>query len=208
VLSVHREQIGCPLAQFRIAALRQGEARDLGELRLPAEGALLVRVVRADGGDAKDTSVFVFDGHGHESQALADGAPHVFPAGSYTWTAMHEETLWPRGSFEVRAGATTPLEILLHPGVRRYLRFPVPCPAWGSPKRVDYVLRAPDGSVYEDGDFDPREQMPHGFMPTLARGTWRLELVLDDGRRFAGAFAVDSMLPSRTPIDVAVEPSR
>ena len=54
----------------------------------------------------------------------------------------------------------------------------------------------------------PREEMPFRYMPAFCLGTWRVELQLDDGRRFAGAFTIESMQPSREPIQVAVAPAR
>ena len=87
-------------------------------------------------------------------------------------------------------------------------KFPVPLPAWGEPKQVGFVLRAPDGSVYDQSDFDPRAELPYRYMPPLCLGTWRLELSTDDGRRFAGTFELASMAPLREPIRVAVQPAR
>ncbi len=208
VLEVLREGWGTGV-RFPVKSLQNGEVRDVGELRLPPEGSLQVRVVFAPGSASRDASVFLFDSDGREHFAPPrDAAPQPWPAGRFTWKAMADDSLWQAGVVDVRAGETTSLDITLQPGVRRYLQFPVPRPDWGNPTRVDYVLRATDGSEYDKGDFDPRAEMPFRYMPALSVGDWRLELVLDDGRRFAGTFALPSLVPSLESIRVAVQPAR
>lgn len=208
VLSLAREQLGCALVRVPVPQLQRGEVRDLGDVRLPAEGRLRVQVCRADGSPARDAKVFVHNDAREEARVPSDGLPHAMPVGRYRWQVLDDDSLWQRGEIAVVAGATASLDLVLQPGVRRYLRFPVPTPDWGTPRQVAFVLRAPDGSVYDQDDFDPRQELPYVYMPALACGTWRLELVTDDGRRFAGAFAIDSLAPSRTPMLVAVAPSR
>jgi RNA polymerase sigma-70 factor (ECF subfamily) len=207
VVEVHRAGSGSAGGRFPVKALQHGEARDLGELRLPREGLLQVRVVLADGSVPRDASVFLWDAAGHEHNAPPrDGQQHRWPVGRYTWKVMEDDSLWESGACEVRDGEVASIEVVLRPAVRRYLQFPVPRPDWGEPKRVDYVLRAPDGGVYDTGDFDPREEMPFRYMPALSLGTWRLELKLDDGRTLAGSFELTSMTPSRESIPIAVAP--
>jgi len=209
VVVVHRAGRGSVGGSFPVAAMAQGEVRDLGLLRLPREGSLAIRIVLADGTVPRDASTFLFDTEGREHFAPPrDGQDHPWPAGRYTWKVLADEALWQAGSVEVRAGEPTNLDVVLRPAVRRYVEFPVPLPAWGEPKRVGFVLRAPDGSVYDQGDFDPREELPYRYMPPLCLGTWRLELTTDDGRRFSGAFELSSMAPSREPIRIAVQPAR
>ena len=191
-----------------VPGLRPREHRELGRLRLPPEGALQVRVRAADGRPVPTANVFLFDAAGDEHIAAADGKVRSWPVGAFRWQVYEDDAQWRSGALEVPAGGTASLDIVLQPGVRRQLRFPVPRPDWGAPSRVDYALYAPDGSIFERGEFDPREEMPYQFKPGLGVGTWRLELVLADGRRFAGGFTIDTLQPTLASIDVAVTPAR
>ena len=119
---------------------------------------------------------------------------------------MADCALWQEADVEIRVGATTRIDLVLQAGVQRQIHFPVPAPDWGQPHRVDCVLRRPDGSEYWRDDFDPRQGLPHGVWAPLSIGTWTIELTTDDGRRFAGAFTVDSLAPSLETIRVAVQP--
>ena len=209
VVEVYRAGGGGAGARFPVTALAAGELRDLGALTLPGEGSLQVRVLQPDGQFARDAAVFLFDDEGQESRApTCNGEAQRWPEGSYRWKVMADGGLWQSGQLQVRQGMPTMLEIVVVPGVRRYVRFPVPMPDWGDPGHVAFVLRAPDGSEYDRGDFDPKQEMPYRYMPPLSVGAWRVELTLADGRRFAGGFDVASLEPSLEPISVAVEPSR
>lgn len=207
-LRLHREQIGCAALEVPIVALGHAEARELGTLQVPREGGLRVHAVRADGRSVTGADVYLSDGRGGETTVPADGQVHTVPAGHYRWQVMADDTLWQSGTLDVRAGEASSLDLLLRPGVRRSLVFPVPRPEWGEPTRVTFVVRAPDGSVYDEGAFDPREELPYRYVPAVAIGTWRVELTLDDGRFYGGAFTIDSLAPSRTPIELAVAPVR
>jgi hypothetical protein len=209
VLEVHRQGSAMAGARFPVTGLQNGERRKVGVLRLPPEGQLMVHVVTRDGTAPAAPSVFLFDADGAESRApSADGQPHPWPKGCYKWLVMDDESLWQRGTVEVRAGELSSVEVVLQPGVRLYLQFPVPIPDWGAPKRVDYVLRAPDGSVYDRSDFDPRQELPFRYCPPLSVGRWSLELCTDGGRRYVGTFEIASLAPSLEPIRVAVQPAR
>lgn len=209
VLEVHRQGRGAAGARFAVDDLHRGERRDVGTLRLPAEGQLLLHLVRSDGTEPRAASVFLYSGdHVEHFAPPADGAPHPWPQGRYEWLVMDDDSLWQRGTVEVHAGELASVGIVLQPAVRRYLQFPVPTPDWGKPARVDYLLRAPDGSVYDRGDFDPRAELPYRYCPPLSVGRWTLELATDGGQRFAGGFEVASMEPSKVPIRVAVQPAR
>jgi hypothetical protein len=176
---------------------------------LPNDGEVACRVVLVDGASAEGAVVFVFDdAEGEHRLQYTDGRAQAWPVGRYRWRVMHEASLWQSGEFEVVAGRPTALSIVLQPGVRRYLEFPLPAPDWGDPARVAFVVRGPDGAIYDQGEFEPRVEFPYRYAPALAQGEWRLELVTDSGLRFAGAFVVESMEPSRTPIRVAVQPAR
>jgi RNA polymerase sigma factor (sigma-70 family) len=206
-LIVHR--LGNRTDQLSFPALRCGETRDLGCVRLPAEGMLSLRLVRSDGAVVEEPNVFLFDAQNRERPAPSvDGVPHPWPAGRYRYSAMCANALWAGGTIDITAGSPTICELVLTPGVRRDLRFPVPTPAWGAPKSVKYVLRAPDGSSYYQDEFDPRAELPYCIAPPLSLGTWRVELLTDDGARFAGAFTVADLEPRAGPIKIAVEPSR
>jgi RNA polymerase sigma-70 factor (ECF subfamily) len=197
------------LARFPAHGLRAGETRDLGDLRLPAMGQLQIRLTRRDRGALVDPSVFVSSAAADMGSATSlDGSVHDWPTGRFQWQVLENESLWQRGEVEVRAGQLSLVDVVLEPGVRRYLHFPAPIPDWGTPTNVRYVLRAPDGREYDRDDFDPGEEVPYRYMPALSVGTWTLELATDDGRRFAGSFTVDSLAPSVEPIRVAVQPSR
>lgn len=206
---VHRPGVGEFGGGFAVAGLAAGERRELGDLVLPSDGEVLCRVVLADGSLASGADVFVFDdAEGEHRLRHTDGRSQVWPVGRYRWRVMHDASLWQSGEFEVVAGRPTALSIVLQPGVRRYLEFPLPLPDWGDPATVEFVLRGPDGAIYDQGSFAPRDEFPYRYMPALAQGDWRLELVTDSGLRFAGDFVVESMAPSRTPIRVAVQPTR
>ena len=209
VLEVHRQGRGAAGARYRVEGLKGGEVRNVGELRLPAEGMLVLHVVRGDGSAPRNARMFLYSGdHVEHFAPPADGQPHPWPEGHYEWVVMDDESLWQRGSVEVRVGAVASVEIALQPAVRRILLLPMPVPDWGEPKRVDIVLRAPDGSVYDRSDFDPRDELPFRYCPPLSVGQWTLELATDGGRRFVGTFAVESLEKSLEPIRVAVQPAR
>lgn len=209
VIEVHRSGRGSAGGRFVVRDLQPREVRDLGALQMPPEGTLSSRVVLADGSEPHDASVFLFDAEEQEHPAPPrDGQPHPWPAGTYRWQVLQQDSRWQSGSCEVRAGQHTHLEIVLLPAVRRRLEFPFPVPEWGAPERVDYELRAPDGSVYDRGDFDPHAELPFRTMPPLWPGSWRLELTTHEGMRFAGSFELTTMTPSRDPIRVAVRSAR
>ncbi|MFY9344260.1 MAG: sigma-70 family RNA polymerase sigma factor [Planctomycetota bacterium] len=208
-LSIQRDQVGCALLRLPISTLARGEVRDLGLMRLPREGRIRVRVVRPGGSDATTANVFLRDEQGGESNVPPCAAQaHVMPLGRYRWRVTDDEGLWQSGSVEIHADGETALDVVLQPGVQRYVAFPSPRPDWGTPRRVGFVLRAPDGSSYDAGAFNPAAEMPYRQMPTLCPGTWSVELQLDDGRRFGGTFSVASLAPSRELIEVAVVPAR
>ncbi|MFO0391310.1 MAG: sigma-70 family RNA polymerase sigma factor [Planctomycetota bacterium] len=200
--------------RFPIAALAVGEARDLGDLRLPAQGRVAVRVVRPGGGAAVDPRLFFervgvpvaedFDRDGPS----ADGQPHPWPVGRWRWRYLEEAGLWQRGELEVKAGERTTIDLVVPPAVRRKLVFPLPSPPWGAPSRVQFALRSPDGALYDYGSFDPRVELPYRYAPTLAVGRWTLELTTDAGLRFRGEFKVDALTPSLDEVPIAVQPVR
>ncbi len=209
VVAVHRAGRGSAGGCFPVRAVQPHEVRDLGGLQLPREGSLQVNVVLADGSAPREASIFLFDAEGREHHAPPrDGQPHPWPIGHYRWKVMEDASLWESGELDVRAEQPTNLDVVLRPAVLRYVEFPLPLPAWGEPNRVDFVLRAPDGSVYDQGDFDPREELPYRYMPPLCLGLWRLELSTNDGRRFVGAFELASLAASREPIRIGVQPAR
>jgi len=209
VLEVHRAGRGSAGGRFPVAALGPHEVRDLGVLPLPREGMLQVRVVCADGSAPLDLSTFLFDAEGREHSAPRhDGKFYEWPIGHYRWLVLGSASMWSRGEVDVREGECAVLDVVLQPGVTRRVEFPLPKPAWGAPKRVDYILRDPAGVEYDRGEFDPREELPFCYMPTLCKGTWKLELGTDQGARFVGSFEVESLAASREPIRIAVQPER
>lgn len=207
-----REQ--APRERFPVAALAVGEARDLGDLRLPAQGKVAVRVVRPGGGEAVEPRLFFERVDGPAADAFdrdgpsADGAPHPWPVGRWRWRYLEEAGLWQRGELDVKAGALTTLDLVVPPAVRRKLVFPLPTPPWGAPSRVQFTLRSPDGALYDDGSFNPRVELPYRYAPTLAVGRWTLELTTDAGLRFRGEFTVDALTPSLDEVAIAVQPAR
>lgn len=195
--------------RIAVRGLQPDERRVLADHRLPATGQLAFHLVHRDRVPIVDPSVFVFDERGEESRAPStDGDPKPWPVGRYRYRAMVEGTLWLRGDFEVMANRATVVELLLQPAVRRHIRFPVPTPAWGAVTKVHYVLRQPDGGVYDEDDFDPREELPMSFAPSVVPGTWLLELTTDLGQRFAGSFTVEDLSPRAEPIAIEVHASR
>lgn len=203
VVEVHRPGRGSVGGRFPVAVAGR-EVRDLGALRLPPEGSLQLRVGGAERVPS-DAAVFLFDAEGREHpEPPRDGLPHPWPAGSYRWLVMAEASLWSKGTVEVRVGETAVVDIVLQPGVRRHVEFPVPIPDWGTPRHVRFLLRAPDGSVYDEGQFDPRDELPYRYKPAIGPGTWSVELQCDDGRRFVGTFAIASLAPTKEPIRVRV----
>jgi hypothetical protein len=187
--------------RFPVASLAVGEARDLGDLRLPAQGTVAVRVVRPGGGEAVEPRLFFqrvdrpatedFERFGPS----ADGQPYPWPVGRWRWRYLEEAGLWQRGELDVKAGELTTLDLVVPPAVRRKLRFPLPSPPWGTPSHVQFALRSPDGGLYDDGSFDPGVELPYRYAPTLAVGRWTLELTTDAGLRFCGEFTVDALTP-------------
>jgi hypothetical protein len=131
-----------------------------------------------------------------------------WPVGRWRWRYLEEAGAWQCGELDVKAGELTTLDLVVPPAVRRKLRFPLPTPAWGAPQRVQYVLRGADGAIYDDGDFDPRVELPYRYAPTLAVGRWTLELTTDAGLRYRGEFQVDSLAPSLDEVVVSVQPAR
>jgi RNA polymerase sigma factor (sigma-70 family) len=209
VLEVHRAGRGSAGGRFPVAALGPREVRDLGVLPLPREGLLQIRMACADGRAPLDPSAFLFDAEGREHSApRCDDKFHEWPIGHYRWLVLENTSMWSRGEVDVREGESALLDIVLQPGVRRRLEFPLPKPAWGEPRRVDYILRGPSGGEYDRGDFDPREELPFCYMPTLGKGIWKLELTTDQGARFVGSFEVESLATSPEPIRIAVQPER
>ncbi|MCA3008948.1 MAG: sigma-70 family RNA polymerase sigma factor [Phycisphaerales bacterium] len=200
--------------RFPVAALAVGEARDLGDLRLPAQGQVAVRVVRPGGGAAVEPRLFFERVEGPDAVGSerfgpsADGQPCPWPVGRWRWRYLEEAGAWQCGELDVKAGELTTLDLVVPPAVRRKLRFPLPTPAWGAPQRVQYVLRGADGAIYDDGDFDPRVELPYRYAPTLAVGRWTLELTTDAGLRYRGEFQVDSLAPSLDEVVVSVQPAR
>lgn len=201
-------------ARFPVAALAVGEARDLGDLRLPAQGTVAVRVVRPGGGAAVEPRLFFQRVGGPAAEDFdrdgprADGDPHPWPVGRWRWRYLEEAGLWQRGELDVKAGERTTLDLVVPPAVRRKLVFPLPTPPWGAPSRVQFALRGPDGALYDDGSFDPRVELPYRYAPTLAVGRWTLELTTDAGLRFRGEFPVDKLAPSLDEVVIAVQPAR
>ena len=192
-----------------VAALATGEVRDLGDLRLPAEGRIAVRVVRPGGGTADAPRLFLFGDDGEEQIGPSvDGAAQPWPVGRWRWRYLEEGGVWQRGELDVRAGELTTLDLVVPPAVRRKLVFPLPTPPWGEPQRVQYVLRGVDGAIYDDGEFDPRMERPYRYAPTLGVGRWTLELTTDAGLRYRGEFQVDSLAPSLDEFVVSVQPAR
>lgn len=192
-----------------VSALQPNEVRDLGDQRLPATGQLSFRVRHRDGLPIVDPTVFVLDEHDHEARAPStDGTPKPWPTGRYRYLSMVASTEWFQGTCEVLAGQTTQVELVLVPGVRRILRFPVPAPSWGAPSKVRYALRNAVGNVVVDGNFDPREEPTMTIGQSLSVGGWLVELTTDQGQRFSGSFAVEDLTPLRAPVDVAVQPVR
>ena len=192
-----------------VAALAAGEVRDLGDLRLPAEGRIAVRVVRPGGGTADAPRLFLFGDDGEEQIGPSvDGAAQPWPVGRWRWRYLEEGGVWQRGELDVRAGELTTLDLVVPPAVRRKLVFPLPTPPWGEPQRVQFVLRGVDGAVYDDGEFDPRMERPYRYAPTLGVGRWTLELTTDAGLRYRGEFQVDSLAPSLDEVVVSVQPAR
>jgi hypothetical protein len=200
--------------RFPIAALAVGEARDLGDLRLPAQGTVAVRIVRPGGGAAVEPRLFFQRVGGPAAEDFdrdgprADGEPHPWPVGRWRWRFLEEAGLWQRGELDVKAGERTTLDLVVPPAVRRKLVFPLPSPPWGAPSRVQFALRGPDGALYDDGSFDPRIDLPYRYAPTLAVGRWTLELTTDAGLRFRGEFVVDALTPSLDEVVIAVQPAR
>ena len=200
--------------RFPVAALAVGEARDRGDLRLPAQGTVAVRIVRPGGGAAVEPRLFFQRVGGPAAEDFdrdgprADGAPHPWPVGRWRWRYLEEAGLWQRGELDVKAGELTTLDLVVPPAVRRKLVFPLPTPPWGAPSRVQFALRGPDGALYDDGSFDPRVELPYRYAPTLAVGRWTLELTTDAGLRFRGEFPVDALAPSLDEVVIAVQPAR
>ncbi|MFN9755170.1 MAG: carboxypeptidase-like regulatory domain-containing protein [Planctomycetota bacterium] len=203
-----------PEERFPVAALADGEARDLGDLRLSAQGTVAVRVVRPGGSAAVEPRLFFQRVGGPAAEDFdrdgpsADGQPHPWPVGRWRWRYLEEAGLWQRGELEVKAGERTTLDLVVPPAVRRKLVFPLPSPPWGAPSRVQFALRSPDGALYDDGSFDPRVELPYRYAPTLAVGRWTLELTTDAGLRFRGEFKVDALTPSLDEVPIAVQPVR
>jgi hypothetical protein len=210
-LQVADADSGVILLRQEVRHLRAEERRNLGEIRLPRMGQLAFRLAQQDGqpiGDPNPT-VFVVDARGEEVRALAtDGSLKPWPPGRYGYRAMVEGTQWQRGEFAVHPGQPTVVDVLLEPGVRRALRLPVPVPEWGTPARVEYVLRRSDGLVVEQGDWDPRAEMPLAIAPSLNVGTWLVELTTDQGQRFLGTFVLEDRNPRAVPVEIAVRPAR
>jgi hypothetical protein len=209
-LLVHRPGHGP--AELELAPVRCGESRDLGLLRLPAEGSLRIHLRQRDGqamvGERLHLRPLDRRLDYSDISPPCDGQAHPWPAGAYRWDALVGDCLWQSGEVRVAANVETVLEVWLEAGVRRYLAFPVPVPAWGNPEQVAFVLRSPDGAEYYRDTFDPRQELPYKFCPALGIGTWQVELAVPDGRRWRGSFAVADLQPSREVIAVEVAPAR
>lgn len=191
-----------------VAGLGAGERRDLGTVRLPALGELHARLTGTDGGPIDGADLILVDGDGGERIVPAVGSTTPLPAGTYRWHAMPPAAAWQSGELVVRPGRTTELALVLPPAARQPLVFPWPPLDWSDARTATWALRAADGSLYHGGTFDPRTGVPVHIAPTLGVGRWRLEVELDDGRRFAGVFPITSRLPSRMPVEVAMAPVR
>ena len=203
ILATHEQHPWLDLGEHEVA---RAETLDLGEIRFPVAGRLIVTVVRADGsgkplacslqGTELMGTAWESRGNGvYRSVPLAPGN-HVVRAGGAGAADV-------RRVVTVEAGETTSVEILVPPGARRWLRFPEP--ERGPPARsCRVVVRDEAGEVVFDATVRRHEDQPLGISASFARGTFQVAVEADNGLSAQGTFTVTRLEPRREPIDVAL----
>lgn len=219
-----------PSPRFVIPRVAAGEVRDLGTLRLPPFGRLLVRTLlpggvpvagltlraAAVGGataatepaePATTATAFVrqvdVDGWPWD-----DGEEQPWPAGTYEYRLECDNAMPVRGTFTVVAGQQTVVEQVLVPARARVVRLPDPVPDWGQPAFVDYELFAPNGELVARGRRVRAAGLTADLSVPVCPGRWRLVLRLDDGRSYGGEVRVLDSDDPASVLRVAVAPLR
>jgi RNA polymerase sigma-70 factor (ECF subfamily) len=203
---------GAKRPQLEVPAfeLRPGEERDLGVLTLPPAGWLEVRadttgIVLRD--VAPRCEVHAANGRGVTNEALpAGGLRLVLAAGRYQVNVFGTDGFVTEyRQVDVTAGRTNELVLVLRPGVRRQLVFPVPePPGWQEVRRFRVEIESRDGTVRVADDFEARD-WPFSWLPSLAPGSYVMRVTPDRGKAIAGSFVVEDLLPRLAPIRVALQ---
>jgi hypothetical protein len=193
--------------------LNAGEL-ELGVLRIDGDDAIRagwvdVQLQRSDGGRIESPSAYLYDHQGRGLGSIPlDGKAHgrqALPPGAYELSVLSDNSQWIRKRFSIEAGADAQLRLSLAPATRRYILFPWPIPAaWDKVTRVRYVIEDNRGTVLDADDLGA-EDLPFMYMPGLQSGVHRVKLTTDDGRRYAGTFAVEGLGKSSRPIVIGVE---
>lgn len=217
-----------PSPRFGISRLVAGEVRDLGTLRLPQFGRLLVRALLPAGVPVAGLNLragtvgAVRVAHTPVEAAMAaaafvrqidvdgwpweDGEEQPWPVGSYEFRLEADNALPVRGTFTVVAGEQTVVERVLVPARARVVRLPDPVPDWGQPAFVDYEWFAPDGEVVAAGRRTRAVGLTADVTVPMCPGRWRLALRLDDGRSYGGEVLVLDGDDPASLLRVAVAP--
>ncbi len=196
------------LGEFEIGI---GQRVDAGRVSLPAAGQLDLQVRRNDGEALRGTTVHFVRPGGREIPSPATPTPdgkvtRALPAGDYRIAVLSNNAEWVSQRVRIDAARSTVVTLDLAPATRRLIRFPaVEPPGWEGVQRVEFWLRDAGGRTLHSSVYDPREEHPYRYAPALPAGAYRLELELDDGRRFRGEFAISDLSASRSPIVVDVE---
>jgi protocatechuate 3,4-dioxygenase beta subunit len=208
---------GLPSRSLGRLVLVEGEVRDLGDVRLPATGRLLVQVKSRDGSPLGDVEVDVErDGEWLAGGELEEGARR-FPQ---LYEGQYEVTVWgdvldePGLPCTVRAGEETALTLLVSPGIRQGITCWIPVEE-PFPTQVQIDLVDADGATLEEETIDleawgrsvrrlERERETGrrelcGFSYGLRAGRYRLRLGTDTG---LGAEAAFDVAPGPSPPDL------
>jgi protocatechuate 3,4-dioxygenase beta subunit len=191
------------LGPYRLA---RGQTLDLGTLELPAPGRL--ECVLTPRADCVPRGVRVewkaVDG---SSWGLLDVGPEL--AGS--WSVLpgeYDVTIWGEGFLPLerrvtvsRAGAPpSRLELTLEAGQRLPLALALP----DGEERASFVVRDAAGRIAYEDEFGVDEARTVQRWPVLGRGRHRVDVTGASGRRFSGAFEVESLTATTVPLRFAL----
>jgi RNA polymerase sigma-70 factor (ECF subfamily) len=182
--------------------LERNQELDLGDVRFPVPGFLVVTVTRADGSEPKARCQI-------KQMELTDGpwASHdvgVFRSkplvpGQYTLLIGGTGAADLRRDVEVRSEETTEVAAVLEPGVARRLAFKLP---EGAPVPGRYSVQVTDstGAVIHDGSWDTHEGRM-GFHASLGLGRYTVKASTDTGLLVEATFDVTNLEATSEPIE-------
>ncbi|HEX5051391.1 MAG TPA: carboxypeptidase-like regulatory domain-containing protein [Planctomycetota bacterium] len=194
--------------QFGPYELEPDQALDVGTLAVSMPGQLECALTAATGCEPRDVKLQ------WNSQASASWGllqPDAALAGSWPMLpGEYDLTIWGEGFVAVERhitvlappAATTRVEATLEPGQRLPLELALPA----GETRATFVVRDASGRVAYDDEFGTDEAAVVRRLPVLGRGRHTVQVVGGSGRRFEGAFVVESLVPTERPLRFELRP--